>query len=373
MFSDRLKLARKRAGLSLRDLANKLDNRVSAQAIGKYEGGQMFPSTSVLVALGAALDVDLDFLTSAQVAELCGVEFRKTGGAKVKEAARVEAAVIDSVERYLAIEAVLEMASETHALQGRSAKTVASYDEAEHEAEALRAEWKLGCDPIPGVTKLLEEQGVKVLALDMPAKFSGLTCEVKRSGGLPPLPVIVVSTGFSIERRRFTLCHELAHCVIDGAHDDEAHAPGPGLDHEKIMHRFAAAFLMPAESIYAEFGRQRHAIAFEEIVRVKHFFGVSAAAMIYRLRDLGIIREGYMSYVFQTHGRTWRTAEPEPLKPQSRSARAEEPERFERLVYRALAEQLIALPKAAALLQKPMHDVEIAVRGPASSDAYHRQ
>ena len=33
MFSDRLKLARKRAGLSLRDLADKLDNRVSAQAI----------------------------------------------------------------------------------------------------------------------------------------------------------------------------------------------------------------------------------------------------------------------------------------------------------------------------------------------------
>ena len=119
MFGERLKLARKRAGLSLRELSGRLKNRVSAQAIGKYEAGQMFPSSSVLVALGEALDVDLEFLTSTQVAELCGIKFRKDVHIKVKEVARVEAAIIDRVERYLAIEAVLVLPSEAHDLAGR--------------------------------------------------------------------------------------------------------------------------------------------------------------------------------------------------------------------------------------------------------------
>lgn len=365
MFGDRLRLARRRAGFSLRDLAEALGNQVSAQAIGKYENGQMFPSSSVLVALGQALDVSLDFLSSAQVSELSGVEFRKGADTPAKDAARVEAAVIDNVERYLSIEAVLDLESHAHDLEGKAAETVSSFDEAEAVANKLRGEWQLGTDPIPGVTRLLEGKGIKVLALDMPDKFSGLTCEVKRSGGQPPLPVIVVSSGYNIERRRFTLCHELAHRVIAGA--------SAGLDHEKVMHRFASAFLMPADRIREEFGDSRRAVAYEEFKRIKHIYGVSAAALLMRLRDLNIVPSHYVSYLFKTQAKSWRTVEPDPINPHGEMAQAEQPERFERLVYRALAEQLIALPKASALLHKPAHDIEIAIRGPGVVDAHHCQ
>ena len=365
MFGERLKLARKRAGLSLRELSGRLKNRVSAQAIGKYEAGQMFPSSSVLVALGEALDVDLEFLTSTQVAELCGIKFRKDVHIKVKEVARVEAAIIDRVERYLAIEAVLVLPSEAHDLAGRKPQIVSSYEEAVKIADKLRADWGLGIDPIPSVAKLLEEKGVKVLALDMPSNFSGLTCEVKRSNGLPPLPVIVVSTAITIERRRFTLCHELGHRLISGVKNS--------LNNEKAMHRFASAFLMPANNLREEFGSTRHALAYAEIKSAKHFYGVSAAALIVRLCDLKIISEGYLTYLFQTMARYWRSTEPDPLLAQGEMAQAEEPERFEKLVYRALAEQLIALPKASMLLQKPAHDVEIAIRGAALADANNCQ
>ena len=365
MFGDRLRLARKRAGFSLRDLADQLGNQVSAQAIGKYENGQMFPSSGVLVALGEALDVSLDFLSSAQVSELNGVEFRKGADTPAKDAARVEAAVIESVERYLSIEAVLDLESHAHALDGVRPATVASFDEAEDVANRLRKEWDLGTDPIPGVTRLLEGKGIKVLALNMPDRFSGLTCEVQRSGGQASLPVIVVSSGFNVERRRFTLCHELAHRVIAGG--------SAGLDHEKIMHRFASALLMPDDRIREEFGASRRAVAYEEIKRIKHIYGVSAAALLVRLRDLDIVPNHYMSYMFKTQARSWRTVEPHPIDPQGELAQAERPERFERLVYRALAEQLIALPRAAALLHKPAHDIEIAIRGPGVADAHHCQ
>jgi Zn-dependent peptidase ImmA (M78 family) len=110
------------------------------------------------------------------------------------------------------------------------------------------------------------------------------------------------------------LCHELAHRLIRGGKND--------LDHEKVMHRFASAFLMPASGLKKEFGDQRHALAYAEIMSAKHFYGVSAAALIIRLRDLGIIRDGYLSYLFQTLGRTWRSTEPDPLLEQGERARA---------------------------------------------------
>lgn len=368
MFGERLKLARKRSGLSLRELSDKVQNQVSAQAIGKYEAGQMFPSSGVLVALSGALGVSLEFLTSAQVAELSGIEFRKSAQTRAKESARVEAAVIDRVERYLAIEAVLGLPSEAHDLSGRAPVEVSAVADAEKIADNLRRDWKLGFDPIPSLAKLLEEKGMKVLALEMPHSFSGLTCDVKRSNGQPPLPAIVVNTLINVERRRFTLAHELGHRLISGGDDtlDEKH-------HERIMHRFASAFLMPKASITEQFGTSRHGLAYAEIKSAKHFFGVSAAAVIMRLRDLGVIRDNYLTYLFQTLARTWRTTEPDALSESGEMARAEEPERFDNLVYRALAEQLISLPRASMLLQKPAHDVEIAIRGTTLADAHHRQ
>ena len=40
MFGQRLRLARKKAGFSMRELAGCLSPPLSAQAISKYEGGQ---------------------------------------------------------------------------------------------------------------------------------------------------------------------------------------------------------------------------------------------------------------------------------------------------------------------------------------------
>ena len=40
--------------------------------------------------------------------------------------------------------------------------------EAEGLANDVRAEWKLGTDPIPNMTELLEEKGLKVLTVTLP-------------------------------------------------------------------------------------------------------------------------------------------------------------------------------------------------------------
>ena len=124
MFGEILKLARKKAGFSLRNLSEALDNRISAQAIGKYERGEMMPSSGVLLGLAKTLDVSIDYLMGARVHKLDDVEFHKKLGTSAKERARVEAAVIEHVERYLTVEEILDLDSaELHRLSTKERLT----------------------------------------------------------------------------------------------------------------------------------------------------------------------------------------------------------------------------------------------------------
>src|SRR5689334_4712493 len=104
MIGDRLKRAREAAGLSLRDLEDKIEKEVSAQAIGKYERDEMMPSSNVLLRLAKALNVTPDYLLGTRDIALVGVDFRKATRASAKEVKSVEALVLDHIERYLELE-----------------------------------------------------------------------------------------------------------------------------------------------------------------------------------------------------------------------------------------------------------------------------
>ena len=50
----RIRVSRRGCGLTLRDLEARIDNRVTAQAISKYERDETMPSSGVLIALADA-------------------------------------------------------------------------------------------------------------------------------------------------------------------------------------------------------------------------------------------------------------------------------------------------------------------------------
>ncbi|RAI43521.1 XRE family transcriptional regulator [Rhodoplanes roseus] len=354
-FGDRLRLARRRAGLSLAALSERLESKISAQAINKYENGKMMPSSSILVELGKALGVSLDFLLQGQVAGLDGIEFRKRASTTDQERALVETEVIDHVERYLAIEKILDLPDQSRTLETIPHAILQEPAEAEKEARSLRKRWDLGGDPIPSMTALLEERNIRVLKINLPDGFSGVTCHVKRGGDRPDVPVIVINS-FNVERDRFTLAHELAHSAIKEVHTGKV---------EKAMDRFAAAFLIPAEHLENEVGKERSSFAFQELVRLKHIYGVSMMALLSRLRDLGIISEQNYKNLFRNPRiRKWLKEEPAPLTEREGFVALEIPQRFEGYVFRALAEGLIPPTKAAALLRKPLAYVEQQFKGP---------
>jgi Zn-dependent peptidase ImmA (M78 family)/DNA-binding XRE family transcriptional regulator len=361
MNGDRIKLARKRAGLSLRALAHKMNDTVTAQAIGKYERDEMTPSSGVLIKLTEALDVSLAYLMTPQAIELGDVEFRTKANTSARDRAKVETSVLEAVERYLQIERILELDSAQWNCPESMPERISNASQAEVLADKLRNAWELGFDPIPNMTELLEEKGIKVLLEDLPDKVSGFTCVVRRANHAD-VPVVVVNESVNLERRRLTLAHELAHRVIAVKHDDEP-------DLEKWCNRFAGAFLIPRSHLECEIGRKRNALGYQELIDLKRLYRVAASALLVRLEQVGVIHSSALQYAFRTFARGWRSEEPNPLEQSSDAQRFEKPHRFERLVYRALAEDMISSSKAAELLRQPVAQVELGLRGPAH--AYH--
>jgi len=206
------------------------------------------------------------------------------------------------------------------------------------------------------VTELLEEKGIKVMLLELPESVSGLTCMIERDD-VPPVPVIVVNSLHGIERRRLTLAHELAHRLFKVS----------GVAEEKAANRFAGAFLMPAAHLREQVGKHRNGFGVAELIVTKRIYAVSAAALLVRFRDLGIIAQETLTYAFQTFGRTWRKIEPEPIVTTDKHPR-ETPQRFERLCYRALAEGLITISKASELLRKSVAAIDEEMRGAIVDD-----
>ena len=363
MFGDRLKLARKKADYSLQSLSDALGNRVTAQALGKYERNEMMPSSGVLVQLTKTLGVSLHYLLNEQVQKLEDIEFRKITGTRVRERARVSAEVIDHLQRYLTIEEILGLERVTGDMSQCGNRFIGHEEEGEIVAGDIRKAWRLGIDPIPNMTALLENRGFKVLVIDLPQRVSGLTCLVRRQRHKKKIPAIVVNRKLTLERRRFTLAHELAHRLIDS---------GSPVNIEKASNVFAGAFLVPRDHLIRESGKIRNAIGYRELIYLKRMYRVSAATLLVRFKQTGVIDASTLAYAFQTFARGWRTHEPEPLEVHGKEGLYEAPRRFERLCYRALAEDLISSGKAAELLQQPLDRIEQELRGPVEKDAAYR-
>ena len=197
----------------------------------------------------------------------------------------------------------------------------------------------MGDDAIENLMELLEDQKIKVGLVDGFDDFNACTFQAGES------PVIVTKLGQSGDRQRFNLAHELGHLVLQVGQD---------MSVEKAAHRFAGAFLVPAENARRELGAQRSNLDFSELYLLKHKYGLSMQAWVSRARDLHIIDENTAERLFRAFSaKGWRKIEPgEPLI-------SEKPLRMQRLIFRAFAEDLISHTRAEELLGTALEPVWI--------------
>jgi len=326
-IGQRIKQARKANNMSLRNLAEKAE--ISAMAISKYERDLDTPSSGVLLRLAQALAVSIDFLFRPQTISVQLQAYRKHAALGVKEQEAIQMRIQEWLERYLEVESFFPNEGQAVSLP---VHTIQSIDQVEDVALQLRENWNLGLDPIENLTQLLEDRGIKV---GMVSGFEHFDASTFIADGIP---IIVSKADLPGDRQRFNLGHELGHLMLD-----------KGCDSEDICHRFVGAFLVPAQVARFELGSRRSTLDMNELYLLKHKYGLSMQAWIFRARDLGIISESAAARLFQRfRANGWHRNEPGEALP------SERPLRMERLIYRALAEDLISRSRAQELLGEPL-------------------
>ena len=164
LFAERFKSARVMSGMSLQDLANKIGNRVSRQALHKYEKGESYPDSEIMTLLCEALGVHRDFFSRESIVELGKIEFRKIEKLPSKEQNRVIEFSKEILTRYLELEDLLGISTKFENPLERW-NSIESVEDVEKLAADIRKEWNLGNDPISNIVELLENKNIKVIDL----------------------------------------------------------------------------------------------------------------------------------------------------------------------------------------------------------------
>ncbi len=340
LFGQRLKFARKKKGYSQEELAVHLG--ITKQAVSKYEKGLMQPSSKILIQLSHFLGLSPDFFYKDSVIKLEGVAFRKKAKLRGKALDKIEFQIIDYLERYLELEQLLDI---SNSFENPIVNIVITEEwDIESAVIQLLESWELGFNPLPNIIEMLEDIGIKVLEVDGVNEFDGLSAFVNET-----IPVIVINKNFDIVRKRFTLLHELGHLLLNIPEEI------PQKKVEKYCNRFAGAMLIPKTTFIKELGEIRNQISIGELIEIKEYYGVSVAAIVYRATDLGIISRSISNRFWKYRSKDERFMK-ETVWGEYKGK--EESGRFMQLLYKAIAEEVISMSKAAFLINENVATIQ---------------
>jgi Zn-dependent peptidase ImmA (M78 family)/DNA-binding XRE family transcriptional regulator len=334
-FASRLRSARKMNGLTLEGLSERLDNRVSKQALNKYEQDTMKPDPELLLPLCEALEVRPDYFVRTRQVDIEHYNFRKLVKLQKREQAMAIEKTRDAVERYFELEDLLGVEQPFNRQIPGLDFVVRNADDAERAAVLVRQAFRLGNGPLYNIVEMLEEQGIRVIELELDEGFNGMSAMIDDR-----VPVIVLNSFFDnkLDRKRFTALHELAHLLL--SFDPELEEK----QQERLCDAFAGAMLLPGEQVRTMLGSHRSALIWNELVLIKELYGISIRAILYRARKYDIITDydliSKMAELSRFYG---RKSEP------GRYKGAEKAVRFRQLLLRGIAESIISESKAAEL------------------------
>jgi Zn-dependent peptidase ImmA (M78 family)/transcriptional regulator with XRE-family HTH domain len=289
----RLILARRRRGLKRTELARRAG--LKARTITAYEVGERVPPEKSLEELAKVLAYPIEFFYRGQIDTLqgAGVSFRALTKMTAPQRDRALAA------GELALE-LAAFASERFELPEPQVPDLRLESNPESAAMALRAAWGLSDRPVLSLVRLLESKGVRVFSLaEKDRALDGFS--FWRGGE----PFIFLNTQKSSERSRYDAAHELGHLVL------HRHGGVIGVDVEREAMAFASAFLMPRSSVLLHAPKPP---SIPSLIEAKKWWGVSLAALIRRLYELGIITRWYYRALFiQLQKLGYRDHEPQPM------------------------------------------------------------
>jgi Zn-dependent peptidase ImmA (M78 family) len=181
-----------------------------------------------------------------------------------------------------------------------------SDEQIEDIAQRARAYWNLGEGPIGNLVGLLENNGAVVVRYDLDSDTLDSFSQYSEEDQTPY--IVLGSHKGSAARSRFDGAHETGHILLHQKVDKSRLSRPP--DHKLIeeqAHRFAAAFLLPAES----FSKDLYACNLDAMRALKPKWKVSIAMMLVRAEQLGFIQGDQRQRMWMNLARRgWKRHEP---------------------------------------------------------------
>jgi Zn-dependent peptidase ImmA (M78 family)/DNA-binding XRE family transcriptional regulator len=285
-------LARESRGYTQEDLSNKLS--IKQGTLSKIEQGFQRASDDIIKKLSTVLDYPKSFFEqSDNIYNPSLSYYRKKITIPKRDIVNIEAnmnIIRMNIERLLNN---IEI-SETNLLNWN----VDEDGPPEKAAQFLREKWKISKGRIDNLTKLIEDNGILVVQINVFSnKFDGLSMFTKGNQ-----PIIFINENMPGDRQRLTLAHELGHLVLHfGQIVSELR------DTDKEAYIFGSEFLVPLK----EFCSNIDNISLKTLANLKRYWKVSMAALLFKANHYKFITSNQYRYIWsQISGMGYRVHEP---------------------------------------------------------------
>ena len=328
-IAERLRVARETTGMSTRVVSLRLKQRglnFSHMSLSNYERAKL-PAPVVLIdALAELYGRSREwFLHTGPM--LTSIRYRALKAVKVSDKRAFEGEALGWFQAYLAVEKAVEDPLQ----QPGGAFTAQSSESGADVARKIRERYRFKDDyPIPGVMRLVENFGIRVIQLHTDARIDGI------AAWLGKVPVVAVNQSLSNDRIRLNAAHELGHHLFEDCADGATLSPH---EVEQRAMEFASHLLIPDAALRAAFELE----SMVRLIQYKERFGVSLAAMLYRAERSQLLPKGLAKMLWIKFGELgWRKDEPGYVPP-------DRPIRMESLFDSAVHQKKMTFSELAAI------------------------
>lgn len=272
---------------------------VSPATISKWRAGTQVPERDALERLAGVVNVTPEWFTRVPGEKLSLPLFRSNASAHVAARAMLEARLEWAQDLATALMEYVDYPDVNLPSRNYTDPEEITAEDIEKAACECRDLWRLGRSAIQDLALAVEGAGVILVREETGiAQIEGLSAW----SAVLDCPLILLSAdkdnGY---RSRFDLAHEIGHLVlhrhIQRTTDNARHKLM-----EKQAHHFSGAFLLPAETFATEV---RVPPTLDDLLLLKRRWGVSAAAIIMRLKQLGLLDEDGALMLFKRRSARW--------------------------------------------------------------------